>query len=228
MGSSASDADEFIEPINGLTLAEALSGQEPTLFRIGWNNFSWNPALEDSAEQNPVVRQRLRLPALPYQANVLVHAKFVNENVELALGSHFLIDSGRQSPMTAFDRVQICHYPVRSVTQYIKKIVIGYLQYSATPDWDQQPGWQYVLPFRELANNGLFDFEKRAIRDSLYYGVPEAERSKEDPIAAEAPLRYLGGALTLTPPQGPFLPDVLRHAEFLASEFAANTKRSAR
>jgi hypothetical protein len=157
-------------------------------------------------------------------AKLLVHAQFVGGPVELTLGSHALMDSDRPVPTQALDRVQLCHYPVRSVAQYVGKIAVGYLQYLATPDWNRAAGFQYIKPFQKLAEFGLHDITTLMREDSLFYGVDESERAKDNLQGVEAPLNYLGGPVTLKAPEGLVLPKVLRHAEMMATEFAGNVK----
>ena len=57
---------------------------------------------------------------------MLVHGQFVNRTTELTLGSHGLI--GADGPFLAalLESVQLCHYPVRNVAQYVGKVAIGY------------------------------------------------------------------------------------------------------
>ena len=220
------DADEFIEPADGLLLGQALVGCQPAVYRLRWSNFVWSPDLEQSKERNPVLRQRFRLPPRLDRTKLLVHAQFVGGVMELTLGSHALMDSGLPVPTQPLDRVQLCHYPVRSVAQYVGKIAVGYLQYLATPDWNRATGFQYIKPFQQLAEFDLHGITTLMREDSLFYSVDELERAKDNLQAVEAPLNYLGGPVTLKTPEGLVLPKVLRHAEMMATEFAGNVKKS--
>jgi hypothetical protein len=64
------------------------------------------------------------------------------------------------------------------------------------------------------------------VRDSLFYSIAESDRAKDDPVAIEAPLNYLGGALTLTPCGDFVLQNVLRYVEMMAAEFVDKVERS--
>jgi glycosyltransferase involved in cell wall biosynthesis len=219
------DADEFIEPADGLMLEQVLAERPPAIYRLGWRNFIWNPDFEQSNERNPVLRQRFRLPERLDQTKLLLHSEFLTGTAELSLGNHELVDGGRLVPTEPLDCVQLCHYPIRSVAQYAAKIVVGYLQYLATPDWNRMSGAQYIKPFQELTEFGLDGIRKRISQDSLYYSVDEWERAKHDARAIEAPLNYLGGPLTIRQGEGSFISNVLRYAEMVATEFAANVKK---
>jgi len=220
------DADEFIEPADGMMLAEVLAGQRPAVYELGWSNFAWSPDLEESAEPNPVVRQRFRLPPRPDCTKLLVHSQFVSGSVELSLGNHLLLHNGQQFATEPLERVQLCHYPIRSIAQYVDKIVIGYLQYLSTADWNKMVGFQYIGPFQELAVSDLQGITRRMSEDSVFYGVEESKRASDRPQTSEAPLNYLGGPLTLSPQGSLILPNILRHAEMMATEFVGAAKKS--
>ena len=137
------------------------------------------------------------------------------------------MDGGLPIPTQPLDGVQLCHYPVRSVAQYAGKIAVGYLQYLATPDWDRAIGFHYIKPFQNLAKGGLHAIKNRMKQDFLFYSPDESKNEQNNPQATEAPLNYLGGPLTLTPRRGSTtLPNVLGHAEMMATELAVNLKRS--
>jgi hypothetical protein len=124
-----------------------------------------------------------------------------------------------------FDEIELCHYPVRSIAQYAKKIAIGYLQYAANPDWDRGQGWHYIAPFRTLARAGLQALTDRMICDSRSYSLPKGGESRSDIEPQDRPLDYRGGALTFTPRRiTGALEDVLRHAEKVAALVAENTR----
>ena len=222
------DADEFIEPANGLVLAEVLAGQRPAVYAIGWCNFAWSPETEQAMSRNPVLRQRFRLQPRFDQSKLLIHAQFVSETAVLSLGSHLLMNGRLPVSTQPLDLVRLCHYPVRNVAQYASKIAVGYLQYLATPDWDRGPGFHYIKPFQELSKCGLRGIADRMRQDSLFYSIDDRDRTKDSPQGVDAPLNYLGGPLTQTPREHSILTNVLEHAESMAIEFAGNVRRNRR
>ena len=73
------DADEFIEPAEGRTLAEMLAECEPHLLSIPWANFAWSP--DNNAESDPVIRQRLRIrPGAATLRKIVVRAATSSTN----------------------------------------------------------------------------------------------------------------------------------------------------
>jgi glycosyltransferase involved in cell wall biosynthesis len=219
------DADEFIEPAEGLMLTQVLAGRQPAVYSLGWSNFVWSADLEKSDQRNPVLRQRFCLPTRSDHTKLLVHAEFVSATAELTLGNHLLVDNGRPLRTQPLDCVRLCHYPIRSIAQYASKISIGYLQHMATPDRSPGDLFHYTKPFQELVELGLHRISERMKQDSLCYAVKEAEKARAAGLTIEAPLNYLGGPLTMGQGEGSFTSNLLRYAEMVATEFANVKKR---
>ena len=196
------DADEFIEPADGLMLIQVLAGRQPAVYGLRWNNFVWSADLEQSDERNPVLRQRFCLPTRSDQIKLLLHAQFVSATTKLSPGNHWLVDDDQPLRTQPLDCVRLCHYPIRSVAQYAGKITIGYLHYLATPDRNPANGSQYIKPFQELAEFGLQGISKRMKQDSLYYSANESKTTRANAQTIEAPLNYLGGPLTIRQGEG--------------------------
>ena len=91
------DADEFIEPKEGTTLAEWLGTREPTPILLRWSNFVWRPEVDASSEPNPVVRLRLRLPPRDDHNKVIIPARLIEDGVSLSQGNHHLECNGKLS-----------------------------------------------------------------------------------------------------------------------------------
>jgi len=219
------DADEFIEPNQGLLLGEVLAAQQPAVYRLRWNNFLWTADLERRDERNPVLRQRFRLPPRAEHSKLLIHRQFANGGSELTLGNHSLLRADGPVPTQPLDCVQLCHYPVRSIAQYAGKIAIGYLQYLAMPDWDRLNGFHYIKPFRALTDFGLEGITNLMHRDSLFYGRDESEPT-DNRLAVEAPLNYVGESLTIKMPERSAFSNVLLYAEAMAAQFASNARQA--
>lgn len=213
------DADEFVEPADASTLAEILGAREPQLFTISWANFAWSGD-EDDLEPNPVVRQRLRIrPHAGSLSKVVVPARLIDEHIRLSQGSHRLIRKGEDVPSQPLDPVQLCHYPIRSVEQYASKVAVGFLQYSAMPDWSRDIGFHYVEPFQALLAGGLEALKARMSADSHHYSV-QAETHRDTVELEDDPLRYQGGALVLPAAPPSFVQNILHCAETIARDRA--------
>jgi hypothetical protein len=218
------DADEFIEPPEGLTLAEVLAGREPQLYSLSWNNFVWTPESSQIPEPSPVVRLRLRLSPRRDCTKLLVPARLVDERVQLMQGNHELLQAGKSLPAVPLESVCLCHFPIRDPLQYAAKIAIGYLKYAAMAERPRGWGFHYLEPFQALLAGGQQALEQRMSADSLSYSLLKEPLSGEPSQPREAPLRYLGGPLKHTPPRQMLLSDVLLHAEALAKELATRSR----
>lgn len=218
------DADEFIEPKEGTTLAEWLGTREPSPVAVRWNNFVWRPEFDASSEPNPVVRLRLRLPPRDDLNKVIIPAQLIDERISLSQGNHHLERNGESLPAQQVDDVQLCHFPIRSVPQFASKVVIGYLQYSAMPHWDRNVGFQFEEPFRQLAG-GVGQLASRMESYSRSYSLNDDQVSSGEPV--EAALRYAGASLSLTPPRHDrLLGNILDCAEAIALGLADSARQN--
>ena len=212
----ALDADEFLETSDQSSLADVLCSRKPELLTIPWNNFVWSADQDERKEANPVVRMRLRLPPSPARlGKVLIPTKGSVEQLELSQGNHSLTKDGQDLPMKSLDGVRLCHFPIRTMTQYASKIAVGYLQYAALPDWDRLIGFHYIEPFRLL----------KEAPDQFYRALPNQSRryslvdTDPDPgPARDDPLRYLGGKLQFNTEPRPAFSNVLDYTEALAKK----------
>lgn len=216
------DADEFIEPEAGQTLAQVLEGQAAQILSLAWHGFAWSPQ-KDNAEPNPVVRLRDRMPPSPgILSKVLVPAMHVSEGVSLGQGNHALLF--KEEPLTArpFDRARLCHFPIRSYEQYAAKIAVGYLQYAATPGWDPTIGFHYLAPYRALSES-VDRFVEMARVDSRRYSFYPEWPDPADPV--DEPLDYRGGPLAFTPAAISPMTNVLHCAEAVAGKLVENAAK---
>jgi glycosyltransferase involved in cell wall biosynthesis len=214
------DADEFVEPPKGTTLADILASSPPTLLTMAWNNFIWRPEDDENPEPNPVLRLRMRLPPQPRMTlgKVLAPAALLADGkIELWQGNHGISRDGRELPSQLLESVNLCHFPIRSVAQYAGKIGVGYLQYSAMAHWDRAMGVHYLQPFQMLCR-GLDALAQTMEANSYRYSMEDTE-----PVSGEvvnAPLCYAGDGLTLTGRRQDPLLNVLRCAEAIAVQCA--------
>jgi hypothetical protein len=212
------DADEFLETSGGINLAELLRDREPRVFTIPWNNFVWSPEQDEHRQPNPVLRMRLRMPASPAPHNkVLIPTRWPLEQLELTQGSHAVLHNGQPLPADALDGVRLCHFPVRTKSQFAGKIAIGYLQYATMPDWNRRDGFHYIESYRllkEAPEQFYQSLPAQSRRYGLYPTDPDSGRPTDDP------LRYLGGDLVHGVERRSELSTVLEQAEALATRLA--------
>jgi Glycosyl transferase family 2/Alpha 1,4-glycosyltransferase conserved region len=214
------DADEFLEPADGMTLAQALEGRPPELLKVVWHTFVWRREDDASAEANPVLRLRLRMPPSPEElGKLLIPARLVSDGIAaLTQGSHELRRRDEAHAAQLLDSVCLCHFPIRTVAQYAGKIAVGYLQYMATPHWDRLAGFHYLEPFR-LLTESVDRFAQTMTAQSQRYSLDDSWPAVGAP--RDAPLHYRGGPLSLTPVRDTMLANVLLHTETIAETLAA-------
>ncbi len=208
------DADEFVEPPEGMSLGALLASKGSQVLRVGWSNFVWRPGDAQKAEINPVVRIVERLPARQDHTKVFVPAAAVaDKDFEIEIGNHnVIVDGGRLNSLPT-DDIGLCHFPIRSRDQFISKMTVSYLQFHAWEFHQQGLGFQYDAPYAAL-KAGMTAVEAMMEDQSLHYSIERESRISAEP--RRQPLRYAGGALTLTPDQGDFLPKLLDFAEAMA------------
>jgi glycosyltransferase involved in cell wall biosynthesis len=210
------DADEFIELAESKVLADALPKGSDHLVEIPWSNFVWSPAENRSDEINPVVRMRWRMPSGQAMTKVLVPATIGrDDSAALWTGSHGLNRGSIPVSAIACDQISLCHYPVRSVAQFARKVIVTHLQFTTYFGPNSGVGFQYEEPFKLLKSGRDGDFPESMEAQSRRYSLrPDAIPADEEPSLA--PLRYLGGPLQFTPAGGAFLPQTLEYAGRLA------------
>jgi glycosyltransferase involved in cell wall biosynthesis len=219
------DADEFVEPEDGKTLEDVLSGQEEIVFSIAWHNFEWRSDDADHIEPNPVRRQRFRLPLRLDLNKVIIPARFVDEDTQLSQGNHRLVRHGKPLPHRPLESINLGHFPIRSVQQYASKIAVGYLKYAAMPNWDRAAGFHYIEPFETLLAGGLDALKRRMPMDSRLYSLTPQRGQSYAAVSVDQPLRYSGGELKLSVSNSDVFQIVLHYAAKLSSDRADVLRR---
>lgn len=214
------DADEFIEPEAGKTVAEILERHPGELVSAPWHNFEWRPENDANPEPNPVIKQRFRTPSRADHRKLLIPRSLIADKTVLDQGNHRLMDDDRLSMGVPLRTIALCHFPIRSVAQYSSKIALGYLQYLSMPDWDGRNGFHYPEPFKTLLEGGTEALKARMVDDARYYSCGERDRRRIVADSRDEPLRYQGGAVRYTVPASTLLQTVLHCAEAIASDRA--------
>ena len=218
------DADEFVEPDDGMTLTEILAKQKEELVSLGWTDFVWPPENDDEAETNPVVRLRRRLLPRPDHRKLLIPASLVDEKTQISQGNHDMFRNGRPLAHRPLESIALAHFPIRSVGQYASKIAIGYLQYSAMPKHDRNAGFHYREPFQVLMTGGLDALKIRMPMDSRRYSDAKGRTQGLTVEPQNNPLRYQGGALKFPSSTTSYLQNILHCAEAIARERSENMR----
>jgi glycosyltransferase involved in cell wall biosynthesis len=220
----ALDADEFLELPAGAALADIVPATDELLIQIRWNNFAWHRTL-DEAERNPVVRMQVRMPPRIDSAKAIVPRAALRGDREARLlnGNHGLYRHGERVAVAYYEQLPLCHFPIRSIQQFVSKVVINHLRYATLPN-NHRPevGFQYKKPF---------DLTKGSIEQMLPRIIEEMER--ESPVyalqnggmmigqIADRPLDYRGGPLLYSNRPTSALTNIIGLAERFAHRIAA-------
>jgi hypothetical protein len=187
------DADEFVAADGWTLVPEGADSSKP--IAIGWLNYV--PTADDDASQiNPVLRLRHRLVQGCNGQIVMVPRDLAaRPDAVLPQGHHELEIAGR-TVEAVLGPAYLGHFPVRSPGQYLAKIAISHLQYTAMPDRHPDWGYHYREPFELLKRDpGAFlASTAAAAREYLLISVATA-----DVRTVVAPFPYRGGPLRLTP-----------------------------
>ena len=211
------DADEFIELPPSASLAQLLPEHSDTTISLYWSNFIWSGE-DHTTELNPVIRLRRCMPPRRDVPKVLIPAAAgASDEAIMWQGNHAVSVRGMRIPAVDRRDIRLCHYPIRSVSQYASKMAIGYLQYAAFADRTAGMGFQYDEPFR-LLKTGWAEFSAQMERQSRAYSLAGSEDVDETP--STAPLHYAGGALEFTRDRDQFLSNLLHYVEALAEQSA--------
>lgn len=227
------DTDEFIELPNGAALADILPATSDMLAQLRWSNFAWRRG-ENEAEPNPVVRMRMRMPPRTDSTKVIVPRAALrgDKGARLRNGNHGLARDADFATWKYYPDMALCHYPIRSLQQFVSKTVINHLRYAALPN-NLRPeiGFQYRQPF-DLAKGPierlLPEIMAAMERESPVYALQPGGRMIGTP--AERPLAYRGSPLRHSVHATSALSNIVNHAETLArrvSELEAQLGMSA-
>lgn len=210
------DVDEFIGARGRDHLvAELGSSEHPVL--VAWRTYAPVPA-DDPAERNPVVRIRHRLHTEARMWEKVFAPGSWAERGLLTPGHHDIELEGMEtSPRTRLTGIPLCHFPVRSLSQYTVKVLMGNLWYVALGRERNGLGFHYEAPFRQL----LDDWD--GFREGFYDAAPffaVGTGTHFEPVLVEDPFGYLGTELRFTPPPRPNEPwrTILEYALQLAEQ----------
>lgn len=195
------DTDEFVEPPTGAGLGDVLPRTRDVPGLLRWNNFAWHRSIDEKTEINPVVRMKMRMPPRTDSFKLIIPRDALggDRDARLLNGNHGLRRAGSIAPLLLCPQMALCHYPIRSVQQYISKSVINHLRYAALARNGRTDGFQYDAPF-ELAKGPfsrlLAEIADQMERTSPVYAMQKGGEMLGQP--GERPLDYRGGALRHT------------------------------
>lgn len=196
------DADEFID----VTSREFLEEQLATLPRgvhglVGWKTYVLSPTA-DLSESNPLRRLTYRRKT----ENPIYYKVVISTNSDdihrfcIAQGNHSVSPAdGKEIPHQVLSTLSIAHFPVRSPTQLVTKIICGWLAYLAMDpnNANTAPGYQWRSLYQRLTETPDLSLHEASIISLNYYtqiGTEYTSMSGEntllDPMPVSFTLRY--------------------------------------
>jgi glycosyltransferase involved in cell wall biosynthesis len=217
------DADEMLFVPEGHELVSEEVGNEQPL-ELQWRTYLPDPS-DNSSEKNPFVRISHRLQEEAWQwVKVMVPARLAaRPDAMLSQGNHELLLNDRPVSALRHPHAVLAHFPVRSASQFMSKVVISHLQYTAMPDGSWGSGWHYRDAL-DLLRRDPAAFVAEFFRFARQYCVPNG--FKDDQTILSDPVPYRGGQLVHTAQcQDAYRGwlNILRYAEELAWRQAALT-----
>ena len=181
--------------------------------------------LDNSADLDPVGRITHRIAAEPNLP--LFHGKAIvpqplgnSDGVEMGEGNHHILVANRRAPERWLTSARIAHFPVRSIEQFISKVVTARLAWLARGDYRASLGRHIAIFYAQLRDHP--ETMPRHLLDAAftyfdtYLGPQHCNYQRKlihDPVQRKGgPLRFLDlGEVTA-------LPRILEFAEQLAKQ----------
>lgn len=200
-------ADEFISTSDFRPLPTLLPGDSLAV-RLKHLRYGM---VGDEDETQLIVPRRLRwrLPGFVGQGSVMVRGKI--PNLFVAPGAAMVLLNGQALPTAEQEQITLAHYPYRSTWQAMQKYSTARLRGLAAGALGTELSAIYALPFAQLR-----DKPEEILLE------PESHQDFMRSDAVEAPLTYLGGALSYTaapPAPSHAVSGLLHYAERLAQQY---------
>jgi len=167
------DADEFLAARHGKDVREVIAAlPEDRVSLLPWRTYV-PLSSDDHAEENPKLRIRHRRSREePQYEKVLIPRRLAKPDTMLAAGNHRLrTRDGSEPPHTLAENLLLCHFPVRSVAQVLRKVCDGAERLAANPDREAMEGFHWTAmanSFTHAPPQSVTDLTALA----LQYGSP--------------------------------------------------------
>ncbi len=214
------DPDEFLLHLkdgNPRTALEALD--DNTEYKVKWRTYVYEAGEKrDNSVFLPEYFPRYREPALEtYYKTCVSRRLYSDKNGKLIQGKHALAYPEGEAPeIVHHNEMVMAHYPVRSSSQMIQKIIPGQMYYMTKdhPTFHWTPIYQYIK------KHGVVEDEQLA-RMSIEYALREHEipngpvQLSDAPLMENNPLRPIMLRYTNYSQYENYLPPVLEEVENL-------------
>lgn len=170
------DADEFLMCSDGSsprTILEHLDGNKE--YRAKWRTYLCDNSLTQNHRFLPDYFTSHRHPALERFSKVFfTRDLYYDFDCKTTQGNHMLIypNEGKTATVHALDNLFVAHYPVRSISQIMVKIVNGWHSYLASPSRVIGSGFHWEKIYHRILATETLDAS--TVRDiSFHYGLEE-------------------------------------------------------
>ena len=188
------DADEFIELLPAVSLADTLANQGDHAC-LSWPWVSMVPTeADDASEADPVrrIRHRLAKESVPTVKLLLGRAVLAHRDWSLITGNHQVaVSDGSKSvqllPRHPCPSSALRHYPVRSTGQFIGKVIIGWLAIRQRLMPNSMLGGHFRAAYQRILSGQEPEFRDMTLY-AMNYQTPGGATWREladDPLAVQ-------------------------------------------
>ena len=169
------DADEFIATDKNVNPRKLIEKLEPKcMYKYRMKNYILN-GKESKVKFIPDRIDTLRITQeeAKYSYKCIAPGKIEIDDVNLAMGAHTLYDKdGKELPFKKTEDIYLAHYPVRSSTQIMSKVIIGRLNYSKLNSREEGGGFHQFEILDEIIDNGSIS-AKTLLDISKFYSLKD-------------------------------------------------------
>jgi hypothetical protein len=194
------DADEFIRSSVPEDL-EAIVGQLPRDYVgvVRWKSYvptrHDDPSIVDPARR---IVHRLEHEPLDIPKCLLPGTLLRTLDWQIPPGNHTFTVKGAQGEWVPWQKMallkplSLCHYPIRSETQLIQKIVLGWFSLLQTPNRDRNFGYHWYEIYRDIVERGTLPENYATLRAMNYTtgGELQSRALLADPLPITHSLCY--------------------------------------
>ncbi|MDP1552202.1 MAG: glycosyltransferase family 2 protein [Methanobacteriaceae archaeon] len=216
------DADEFLISTTGENPRHILEKIEPhSFYHVPWKTYVPNFGQNELKKFMPSKITFVRENAEEMNKVILTGELVKDFSAELSKGNHRLVYKKKYEndiKQILNSGIQVAHFPIRSKTQGMLKISIGWLNTVCDVNRTKYQSWHRQQMFNELKRTGNLENEDIATLAKIYSTTTKLEKitTKEDPMdlsfCKNIEIKY-------TPDTINFLPDLLETCERISLDY---------
>ena len=186
------DSDEFLVGI-GAEPRSVFASFPDDMLSIPWRTYV--PMASDPDDRNMLKRITHRPASNPQETQKMCIPKKIatNEGMRIAMGNHCVIEGKSKVSSIPCPRLALAHFPVRTPSQVMHKVLLGWLSNNANPRRHPEDSFHWGTLFSEFIESGPPSSE-RLTELARCYGTTHTLNATiplvRDPIPTEFVLRY--------------------------------------